>query len=63
MECVQNFKFELNDNTDLVDIGMYGLSGIGTAYLLKAGKSCLIDGGTREGSAHMINTLKTLNKI
>jgi glyoxylase-like metal-dependent hydrolase (beta-lactamase superfamily II) len=56
---ISNLK--LNDNTYLVDIGMYGLAGLGAAYLLKAGKNCLIDGGTREGSVNIINTLKTLN--
>ncbi|MFW9903426.1 MAG: hypothetical protein ACFFFH_03775 [Candidatus Thorarchaeota archaeon] len=50
----------MDDHTYLIDIGMYDTEGIGAAHLLKAGKNCLIDGGTQEGSKSMINTLATL---
>jgi glyoxylase-like metal-dependent hydrolase (beta-lactamase superfamily II) len=61
MKLLTNFK--LNDKTYLVDIGMYNMTGIGAAYLLKAGKTCLIDGGTREGSENMIMILKSIDSF
>ncbi|MFX0013433.1 MAG: MBL fold metallo-hydrolase [Promethearchaeota archaeon] len=45
----------------MIDNFLFASERLGATYLLKAGKSCLIDGGTREGSKIMIETLENLN--
>lgn len=38
----------LNDNTSLIDTGLMGAAGISGVYLIKAGKTCLIDAGPKD---------------
>jgi glyoxylase-like metal-dependent hydrolase (beta-lactamase superfamily II) len=56
---INNLK--INADTFLIDIGIHGFEGIGAAYLIKAGRTCLIDGGTSEGSAQMIEVLRSVD--
>jgi glyoxylase-like metal-dependent hydrolase (beta-lactamase superfamily II) len=49
------------DNVYLIDSGMSDVIGVSASYLIKAGKTCLIDGGTREGSKSMIKSLKEID--
>ena len=49
------------DNVYQIDSGMNDVIGLSASYVLKAGKTCLIEGGTREGSANMIKSLKALD--
>lgn len=51
----------INDQTYAVDIWMNNFKGNGVAYLLKSEKTCLIDGGTQEGSLKMIKRMKFLD--
>ncbi|MFX1602139.1 MAG: MBL fold metallo-hydrolase [Promethearchaeota archaeon] len=52
---------KVNDNTTLIDIGLFGAKGTGAVYLVQAGKSCLIDCGTKAEAPHIAKTLKQLN--
>ncbi|MHA2296594.1 MAG: MBL fold metallo-hydrolase [Candidatus Hodarchaeales archaeon] len=51
---------KITENISLIDSGMNDVTGLSAVYLVKAGKSCLIDGGTREGVTHVIKTLKEM---
>jgi glyoxylase-like metal-dependent hydrolase (beta-lactamase superfamily II) len=48
---------KVNDNTTLIDIGLFGAAGIGAVYLIKAGKTCLIDCGTQAEAPFLAKTL------
>ena len=50
----------LNDNTTLIDAGMYGVAGIGAVYLVEGDRSCLVDAGGRTESGRIVRTLKEL---
>ncbi len=52
---------KINENTTLIDIGMYGVTGITALYLIQAVKSCLIDGGTRTEASRLLTALRELN--
>ena len=52
---------KINDNTTLIDIGMFGVSGSTAIYLIEDEKTCLIDGGTRTEANRIINMLKERN--
>ena len=52
---------KINENTTLIDIGMFGVSGSTAIYLIEDEKSCLIDGGTRTEAKRIINMLKEKN--
>ena len=52
----------INANTTLIDIGMWGVSGITAVYLVEGTrKKCLIDAGTRTEAAGLVKALKSLN--
>lgn len=52
----------INANTTLIDIGMWGVSGVTAVYLVEgARKKCLIDAGTRTEAAGLVKALKSLN--
>jgi glyoxylase-like metal-dependent hydrolase (beta-lactamase superfamily II) len=51
---------KLNDNTTLIDAGMYGVAGIAAVYLVEGDRSCLIDAGGRTEAARVVKTLKGL---
>ena len=48
---------KINDNTTLIDIGMFGVQGVTATYLIQGDKTCLIDGGTRKESHRLIKAL------
>jgi glyoxylase-like metal-dependent hydrolase (beta-lactamase superfamily II) len=50
----------INDHTTLIDIGMYGVTGITAVYLIRGEKTCLIDGGTRTEASRIVRTLREL---
>jgi glyoxylase-like metal-dependent hydrolase (beta-lactamase superfamily II) len=50
----------INENTVLIDIGMYGVAGATAVYLIQGDKKCLIDGGTRTEAHRLIRTLRKL---
>ncbi len=52
---------KINENTTLIDYGLFGVAGVGAVYLVEAGKTCLIDCGTRTEAPRIIKTLKELN--
>jgi len=52
---------KINENTTLIDIGMYGVAGITAVYLIEGAKRCLIDGGTRTEAPRLVKTLKELD--
>jgi glyoxylase-like metal-dependent hydrolase (beta-lactamase superfamily II) len=53
---------KINDNTTLIDYGMNGVGGFGGLYLVKAGKSCLIDAGTSKEAKNILRFFKE-NKL
>ncbi len=54
---------KINDDTTLIDTGMYGAAGTSAVYLIEAGKTCLIDTGGPEGSARIFKTLSDLKEF
>ncbi len=52
---------KINDNTTLVDTGMYGVAGVAGVYLVEGERKCLIDSGSRKEAKRLINILKSLN--
>ncbi|MFX0114541.1 MAG: hypothetical protein ACFFB3_08330, partial [Candidatus Hodarchaeota archaeon] len=52
---------KINDNTTLIDSGLFGVAGVGAVYLVEAGKTCLVDSGTKEEASRIIQALKTMN--
>jgi glyoxylase-like metal-dependent hydrolase (beta-lactamase superfamily II) len=53
--------YPINDDVFLIDSGWEKVVGLAATYLVKGEKTCLIDGGTREGSKDMLMSLKALN--
>lgn len=51
----------INENTTLIDIGMYGVAGVTAVYLIEGARKCLIDGGTRTEAPRLVKTLKGLD--
>lgn len=52
---------KVTDNITLIDFKYEGVAGVGGVYLVEAGKSCLIDTGSKDGAVHVVKTLKELN--
>ena len=52
---------KINDNTTLIDYGLFGVAGAGAVYLIEGEKKCLIDGGTRSEASRIFKTLKDMN--
>ncbi|MFW9907518.1 MAG: MBL fold metallo-hydrolase [Candidatus Thorarchaeota archaeon] len=52
---------KINKNTTLIDYGMNGVAGFGGVYLIEAGKSCLIDTGTKKESKNILKFLRANN--
>jgi glyoxylase-like metal-dependent hydrolase (beta-lactamase superfamily II) len=53
----------INKNTRLIDIGMWGVAGVGAVYLIQGDKKCLIDGGTRTEASRLVKTLRKLDSF
>ena len=51
----------VNENTTLIDIGMYGVAGATALYLIEGDRKCLIDGGTRTEARRIIKVLRQLD--
>jgi glyoxylase-like metal-dependent hydrolase (beta-lactamase superfamily II) len=52
---------KINENTTLIDVGMYGVAGTAAVYLMKGEKrTCLVDGGTRTEARRIVRALKEL---
>jgi glyoxylase-like metal-dependent hydrolase (beta-lactamase superfamily II) len=52
---------KVNDNTTMIDIGLFGAAGVGSVYLVEAGKKCLIDCGTQAEAPYIVKTLCQMN--
>lgn len=52
---------KINENTTLIDYGLFGVAGGGAVYLVEGEKKCLIDGGTRGDVSRIYKTLKDMN--
>jgi glyoxylase-like metal-dependent hydrolase (beta-lactamase superfamily II) len=50
----------VNENTVLIDIGMYGVAGATAVYLIEGDRNCLVDGGTRTEAGRLIKSLRQL---
>lgn len=50
----------LNDNTWLVDVGMYGIRGITAVYLIRGARTCLVDAGLPSTASHLLEALRRL---
>ncbi len=53
---------KINENTTLIDYGIRGVAGFGAVYLIEAGKSCLIDAGTKEDARNIIRYIRENGK-
>lgn len=51
---------KINENTTLIDYGLFGIAGSGALYLIEGEKKCLIDGGTRSQAPRILRALKDL---
>lgn len=45
---------KINDDSTLIDYGLYGVSGVGAVYSIQAERICLIDGGSHKGADRII---------
>jgi len=52
--------YSINDDVFLIDAGWNQVIGLAATYLVKGEKTCLIDGGTREGSKDLLKSLEAL---
>lgn len=52
---------KINENTTLIDYGLFGVAGGGAVYLVEGEKKCLIDGGTRSEASRIYKILKDMN--
>ncbi|MHA2433785.1 MAG: MBL fold metallo-hydrolase, partial [Candidatus Thorarchaeota archaeon] len=52
---------KVNDDTTLIDIGLFGAAGTGAVYLVGSGKKCLIDCGTQSEAPHIAKTLRQMD--
>lgn len=50
----------INENTTLVDLGLFGIRRVGAAYLVRGERTCLIDSGTPAETRHLIRALDSL---
>jgi glyoxylase-like metal-dependent hydrolase (beta-lactamase superfamily II) len=54
---------KVNNNTTLIDIGLFGAAGVGAVYLVEAGKTCLIDCGTQAEAPFIVKTLHEMDRF
>jgi glyoxylase-like metal-dependent hydrolase (beta-lactamase superfamily II) len=52
---------KINKNTALIDIGMEGIYGLTSVYLIRGARKCLIDAGTRTDAPRLVMLLKELD--
>jgi len=51
----------INENTTLIDYGLFGIACGGAIYLIEGEKKCVIDGGTRGEAPRIFRTLRDLD--
>ena len=51
----------VNPSTTLIDVGLWGVEGTGSAYLVRAGRTCLVDTGSRPVAGRLAATLRALD--
>lgn len=49
---------KINENTTLIETGLFGVAGACAIYLIEAGKTCLIDTGSPAEASRIIKSLK-----
>jgi len=52
---------KINEHTTLIDIGLYGVAGVASVYLLEGERKCLIDSGSRKEANYLIKVLKSID--
>lgn len=52
---------KINNNTTLIDYGLFGVAGAGAVYLVEGEKKCLIDGGTRGEASRIYKILRDMD--
>jgi glyoxylase-like metal-dependent hydrolase (beta-lactamase superfamily II) len=52
---------KINENTTLLDIGMFGIYGVTGVYLVQGTRKCLIDAGTHTQAAQLVKMLTELS--
>jgi glyoxylase-like metal-dependent hydrolase (beta-lactamase superfamily II) len=52
---------KINQDTTMIDIGMYGVAGVTAVYVIRGERTCLIDSGTRTEASTLIKALKRLD--
>lgn len=51
---------KINNDTTLIDYGVFGVNGAGAVYFIQAERTCLIDGGSRTGAKRIIEAFELL---
>jgi glyoxylase-like metal-dependent hydrolase (beta-lactamase superfamily II) len=54
---------KLNENTTLIDTGMYGAYGVTAVYLIRGARTCLIDAGARTSAPRVVKMLSKLDAL
>jgi glyoxylase-like metal-dependent hydrolase (beta-lactamase superfamily II) len=54
---------KINENTTLIDIGMYDAYGVTAVYLIRGDRTCLIDAGTRTSAPRLVKMLHKLEAL
>ena len=50
----------VNDNTSIIDIELFGIKRVGALYLIKNGKTCLVDSGTKKEAKQIIKAFDSI---
>ncbi len=56
----QGMTEAINENTTLIDLGLFGIKRVGAVYLLRGKRSCLIDSGTAAEAKGLVRELDSL---
>ena len=51
------FIEKINENTNLIDVAMFGVNEVGAVFLVRGGKNCLIDSGSKKDTGNTIYIL------
>ncbi len=52
---------KINEQTTLIDIGLFGVAGVAAVYLIEGERKCLIDSGSRKEAKYLTKALKTID--
>ena len=50
----------INDNTSMIDIELFGVKRVCALYLIKSGRTCLVDSGTKKETKGLIKSLDSI---